>query len=467
MPRWPPPRPGVNPLLLALCSILVGLQFSLPRAWAFLPLFAAACHTPYTPFAGGMTVARLVIVAGLLRAATKGWLTWSPKHPLDPWVAAFAGMTLLSTIGHGWETGNPLTARMRLALDVAGTYLMMRAYLADPDALRRLGIGITGVLLPFAAMMLLERQTGMNPYAAAGAGNLYSLVRDGQIRAQGPFGTPILAGTVGASSIPLLLPLLKHHKCLAWSGIAACFAVVYSSASSGPIGTTAIGLATAALWRQHARRRTITAATCALLVVLHFIKERPVWYLMALLDLVGGSTGWHRAYLIDTALAHFDEWWLLGTDRTRHWMPYGLAAVPEHCDLTNYYVQLGVTGGIGLTALLGVVLWKSFKRVGLELDQCTENQPERCFASWCIGATLLAHALTFLSISYFDQIHVFFWGLVGGLTGMLTRRGPEADPGYDEIPEKPASPAPAATPLLWGRGLAKPTGRTTPPDETP
>lgn len=464
----------MNPLLLALCTVLIGLQCSLPRAWAFLPLIAAACHTPYTPFAGGMTVVRLVILAGLLRAATKGWLAWSPRHPLDPWVAAFAILTLVSTIGHGWETGNPLTARMRLALDVVGTYLMMRTYLADPDALRRLGIGLAWVLIPFASMLLLEKQTGVNPYAAAGAGNLYSLVRDGQIRAQGPFGTPILAGTVGASSIPLLLPLLRPHPRLAGAGVAACLAVVYASASSGPIGTTAIGLATAALWRWHAHRRAITAATCALLVLLHLVKERPVWYLMALLDLVGGSTGWHRAYLIDTALAHFDEWWLLGTDRTRHWMPYGLAAVPEHCDLTNYYIQLGVTGGIGLTALLGVVLWKSFKVVGAELDHHAENRSDRGFAVWCLGSTILAHALTFLSISYFDQIHVFFWGLVGGLTGMLPRDGLHSGNGQaidrQDASESPAPPAPAgpiAVFPLWGRGLAnqdrRPPGANEPP----
>jgi len=30
------------------------------------------------------------------------------------------------------------------------------------------------------------------------------------------------------------------------------------------------------------------------------------------IDLTGSSTGWHRAELIDSALRHFNEWWLVG-----------------------------------------------------------------------------------------------------------------------------------------------------------
>ena len=97
--------------------------------------------------------------------------------------------------------------------------------------------------------------------------------------------------------------------------------------------------------------------------------KAPVWYLMARIDLVGGSTGWHRAYLIDQALMHLSEWWIAGTDYTRDWMPYGVSWSPDHSDITNHYILLGVTGGIALIAAHVAVLTLAFKGVGRTLDQ--------------------------------------------------------------------------------------------------
>lgn len=49
-----------------------------------------------------------------------------------------------------------------------------------------------------------------------------------------------------------------------------------------------------------------------------------------------------------------------------------------------------------------------------------------------MGAALFAHSVTFLSISYFDQMYVFFWMIVGSLPAML--KAPE-DAGTDSEPE--------------------------------
>lgn len=422
----------MSPLLLVLCLVLVVLQFRLPRHWAFLPLLIAACHTPYVPFMGGMTVARVLILMGLVRAATNGWLSWSPRSRLDLLVAAFAAIALLSTIGHPWEPYNPLIVRLRLVLDVVGTYLYMRAYLANYESLESFSSSLAVILIPFAFFLLMEKQSGINPYAAVGAGNLYSLVREGNIRAQGPFGTPILSGTVGASAIALMIPLLAKRRRLAIAGISAAVIVTYASASSGPIGTLGLSVGAVAFWRFRQYLKPAVYGTCALLLLLHFVKERPIWYLMALLDLVGGSTGWHRARLIDEAVKHLDEWWLTGTDYTRHWMPYGLTTVPEHCDLTNYYIHLGVIGGLPLTICLLAIIWRSLKELGQGIRKAAERSEEEEFALWCVGSTIFAHSITFLSISYFDQISMFFWGLLGGITGFLIR--------FDTGKHQPAAP---------------------------
>jgi hypothetical protein len=385
------------------------------RRLAFLPLLIAACHTPYTPFLGGLTVCRVVILIGLIRAATNGWLSWSARNRLDLLLAIFAIIALCSTLGHQWQTPNPLIVRLRLVLDVMGAYLYMRAYLADADALHGFSRSLAIIMIPFAIFLLIEKKSGINPYAKIGSVNSESMVRDGKTRAQGPFGTPILTGTVGAVAIPLLIPLWRNQRRIAMAGLMSSFIVVYATASSGPIGTALLGLAAVALWKWRQHLKPLLIGLCTCLIVLHLIKERPIWYLMALMDLVGGSTGWHRAYLIDMALQHLNEWWWCGTDYTRHWMPYGLVAVPEHCDLTNYYIHLGVIGGLPLALTLLAIQMKSFRLMGRRMAYCADE-----FWIWCLGSALFSHMVTFLTISYFDQIYVFYWGLLGGLTGFIT-----------------------------------------------
>ena len=449
----------MNPLLLIITLALTGLQLGLSRKWAFLPLLIAACHTPYTPFLGGFTAARVIILVGLLRAASKGWLKWNRDNPLDVLIIVFAAIALISTVGHAWHPYNPLIARLRLVMDVLGTYLYMRSYLADHESMERFAAGLAIILMPFAFFLLAEKHSGLNAYAAVGAGSFHSLVREGEFRAQGPFGTPILAGTVGGGAVPLLLLLLKKRRRLAIAGLIAAAVVVYASASSGPISTAVLGLAMMAFWRWRENLRPTFIWLCVLLLVLQLIKERPIWYLMALMDLVGGSTGWHRAYLIDMAIQHLNEWWLLGSDYTRHWMPYGLESVPEHCDLTNYYIHLGVTAGLGLVICLLAIQWKSFRMLLDRIHELRGRDTSGEFALWCVFSTLFAHAVTFLSISYFDQIYVFFWGLLGGLTGFLAPSSAEES---GEVVE--ASAEVPADQLVWGKGQARMRAEARGPD---
>lgn len=444
----------MNPLLLIFCTALAVLQVVVPRRWAFLPLLIAACHSPYIPFWGGMTVCRVVLLVGLIRAGSNGWLTWSVRNRLDLMVGVFAAIALLSTMGHTWDPYNPLIVRLRLVLDVVGTYLYMRAYLANRDSLELFSRGLAMVLIPFACLLLVERISGINPYAAIGARSSATLVRDGKIRAKGPFGTPILTGTCAAVSIPLLIPLWRTQRRLAIAGLGASLVVVFATVSSGPIGTTIIGLTAVALWKWRQHLKPILIAICACLFIMQCIKTRPIWYLMALTDLVGGSTGWHRAYLIDMAAQHLGEWWVCGSDYTRHWMPYGLVAVPEHCDLTNYYIHLGVLGGLPLMCVLLIILWKSFRLIGQGMSERAYSESHGEFWLWCVGSTLFAHAITFLSISYYDQIYVFFWGLIGGLAGFVT---PEANEVAGVMEDGPAheSGEDAEVDPCWGRGQAR------------
>ena len=148
------------------------------------------------------------------------------------------------------------------------------------------------------------------------------------------------------------------------------------------------------------------------------VMEAPVWYLLARVDLVGGSTGWHRAELINTALGHISDWWLIGTDYTRHWMPYGVVWNSDHADLTNDYIQMGVWGGLPLMLLFIAVFCKAFQLLGQAIHTLRQEGDPAEFVLWCVGSCLFAHCMTFLSVSYYDQSRVALWMLIGVVPGL-------------------------------------------------
>ncbi len=416
----------MNGPLLLLTLALVFAQFALPRRFAFVPLLIAACHTPYYATIGGQfSAVRLVLLAGLFRAFFTGLIDWHPRKPLDLLMAAWSAIALLSSLGH--ETGNPFTYRAGLVLNVFGTYLYGRCYLREPADFVQLIRATAIVLIPLAAFLTLEAVTGANSYSAIGSRFSFAITRDDQNRAMGPFGTPILAGTIGAVCFPLFVAIWRNHRRTALLGIISSFAIISASASSGPIGTFLLGSGALFLWRWRTSLGKVKLAAIAFLVVIQLFRERSVLYLISIIDFVGGSTGWHRSRLLESAFEHLDEWWFMGTDFTRHWMPYGLPSVPEHCDLTSYYVHLGVIGGLPLTLTLIGILTRSFGLLGRRMRQMRQTDDTNELLLWCAGCTFFAHTITFFTISYFDQLYVFFYLLVAAIP-CLVKRAPAEKP---------------------------------------
>jgi len=240
------------------------------------------------------------------------------------------------------------------------------------------------------------------------------------VRAAGPFGHAILAGTAGAAAITLCYLLRHRDKWRFLAGTAACLVIVVASASSGPIMTAGAGLFALALWRWRSRLRWFQWGGVLAIAALHIIMKAPVWYLLARIDLAGGSTGWHRAELITAAVEHFDEWWLLGTDYTRHWIPYGVLWSTEQIDITNYYLKMGVIGGLALMLIFIAILFKAFQLLGAKMRSVRGDGTSAEFILWCVGATLFAHCVTFFAIGYFDQSYVFLFLLVGSVPGLTS-----------------------------------------------
>jgi len=275
------------------------------------------------------------------------------------------------------------------------------------------------MLVPVAAAMVLEHVLGRNLFGVFGGVPEGVYVRDGSIRSQGPFQHPILAGTVGAVCFPLMWGIWRRYPLSAVLGMAACITMTLASSSSGPLMSLVFGLAAVAMWRLRAWMPLVRWGAVATYVGLTFVMTRPPYYLISKIDLTGSSTGWHRSRLIESTIEHFSEWWMVGTDRTVHWM--GLSNWSEqHADITNYYIGFGVVGGFLAMLLVIAIIVNAFRWVGVVVTRNESASRSDAFMVWCFGAGLFAHAVTGLSVSYFDQSMIFIWLNIAVISSMYS-----------------------------------------------
>jgi hypothetical protein len=196
-------------------------------------------------------------------------------------------------------------------------------------------------------------------------------------------------------------------------------------------------------WKFRSKLRLMLWGFVAMLLVLNFIMNDPVYYLLARIDLTGKSTGWHRAALIDAAVKNLGEWWLAGTDYTRHWMPTGVYWTQDHTDITNHYLKMGVWGGLPLMFVFIFIMASAFVSVGKTLDLCPNAPPDERFHIWVLGAILFGHAVSFISVSYFDQTVVFLYLSLAAIGSMYSVTAAQAAQAIEPLAEPPPTSAPS------------------------
>lgn len=401
---------------------------TLPRAWAPLPMLIAATYITQKQVLdiGGLhfTVIRIMAVIGLIRVMVKGERMAGGWQTTDRLIVAWGGWLMLSGLFHKDIVGG-LIYRAGNVVDDVIIYFLFRLWMRNLDELLQLCKVVILVLAPMGILMMWEKLMGYNCFSVLGI-PLELEMRDGKIRAHGPFGHAILAGTVGAVCLPLACFFWRCDRKLALVGVLATGAMVAASASSGPIMTALTVLFGLALWLVRGQMRVVRWGAVGLLFALNLVMQAPVYYLLAKIDLTGHSTGWHRAYLIESSINHLGEWWFAGTDYTRHWMPTGVNWDPNHTDITNHYIHMGVLGGLPLMLLFMAVLAAGFAAVGDGLRLNSHAPVERQFLIWTLGAILFGHAITFLSICYFDQTVVYLYFVLAA-TGSLHVMEPAID----------------------------------------
>jgi hypothetical protein len=167
------------------------------------------------------------------------------------------------------------------------------------------------------------------------------------------------------------------------------------------------------------------------------------WFIIGRLSM-GGSTGWHRSKLIDSTITNFNEWWAVGTDHTRHWMPTGVTFSENHTDITSYYIAFGVMGGLLAMLLLIARAGVAFKWVGGAIDAIPEeDESGDRFMIWCMGSSLFAHVASSVSVAYYDQSVFFFWFSIATISSIYMTRDERASEALPEESDHPGrDPAP-------------------------
>ena len=385
---------------------------SLPRNWAPLPLLIGACYMTNAqsinigPF--HFTLLRLLLLLGFIRARLRGERLPGGLKGLDRIILLWGAWLLCSSVFHD-PFDEALVFRLGVCYNVLGVYFVIRIFCRNTDDLIQILKIIAVILLPVAIEMIHEKLTGRNLFGVLGGVPMEVAIRDGKLRAQGPFGHPILAGTVGALCVPLMIGLWREHRTIAKIGLLGCMGMVVASASSGPLMTVAFGILALCLWRNRRVIPAVRIGAVIFYVLCNVIMTRPAYYLLEKIDLTGSSSGYHRAAIIEAAVSHFDEWWVGGTDYTRHWMPYGVSWSPNHADITNHYLLYAVDGGLPLMLIFILAIWLGFRYVRQALEFGTSAPPAEQFLIWSTGASLFAHATTMISVAYFDQSVLFLY----------------------------------------------------------
>lgn len=403
----------MNPLALIFLLVCAGALMGVDRKWAPVPLLLGCTYMTFGQgiHIGGISlpIYRLLLLVGVLRTIVKGEKLPGGLNLIDKMMMAWGGWAIFASFFHDMSRAGPVTVSGEV-FNVALPYFLIRIWCTDLEEIGEVVVIIALLMVPIMFEMILEKVTHKNLFAIFGGVPENVVIREGKYRAQGPFRHPILAGTVGATCIPLFIGILKNHRTIATVGIVAGVFITFASASSGPVMSLLVAIFGMMMWRWKAWVKPMRYGAVLMYIALMFIMKKPPYFLISRIDLSGGSTGWHRSYLIHQTIAYFNEWWLFGTDETRHWMPLqGIGHDPHHTDITNYYIGFGVMGGFMAMLLVLLMMACAFKWVGKVHDQRIENHPEQSFMIWCVGATLFAHSVNSLSVAYFDQSMLYFW----------------------------------------------------------
>jgi hypothetical protein len=421
---------NLTPLGLLFIAVMGILTFTFPRRFAVMPLLIT---TAYMPLGQQFVIAglhfqffRVLLLLGICRVLSKNEGADMFLTPLDRtfiwW--GFAGILLGTFAKFGWDR---FVNRTGECFNAFAAYFLFRCWIRSLEDVIKTVEVLALLIVPMALSMLVEKFTGRNIFYVLGGVPEFTAIREGKLRCQAAFRHPILAGTYGATLFPLFVGLWFQRRVKRWipiAGIGASLIVAMAASSSGALLAAIAAVIGTALWVIRCKMRLVRWGIVLTIVGLAMVMKAPVWYLIARMSDLTGGTGWHRSNLIDQAIMHFDEWWLVGSTVTKHWAPNGevFKSDPDNMDITNNYIAEGLGGGVVRLGLFITMIVFAFKFVGRwTKDRDAALYSRRMFV-WSMGVCLLGHCVSFVSIAYFDQIVVMWYWILAAISMLCLLR---------------------------------------------
>lgn len=406
---------NIHPAAFLLMVAAFLLIFLLPQRYIIGPLLATALLLPLgqkVVVAGlDLMMFRIVFLFGWLRLIGGGLVGYRECRPFRTNIIdklfilwTFSSVITFTILWSDWEA---FINRMGFLYNALGIYFLIRFLCRNAEDIDRIMRVFAIICAVVAASMLNEQFTGRNLFSVFGGVPELSAVRAGHVRAQGPFGHSILAGTFGATLFPLFVGLWwqrNRDRFMALLGIVSATSITIASMSSTPFLAYLAAVIGLCLWPFRKQLRILGWAIVFCLVGLHMIMKAPVWALVGRVNVIGGSSGYHRYLLVDACIKRFSEWWLLGTKSSSHW-GWMLG------DTANAFVETAVTGGLITLILFLATLVYCFKGLGLARKR-SQGQVADEWRVWALGAALFSNVAAFFGIVYFDQTLVAWYALL-------------------------------------------------------
>lgn len=400
--------------VVAVIMIAIGLLILFGSRRFILPLvLTAGIIIPFgqqvVVFGLNLMTLRIIMILGVARILIDRLDEPFQITRLDKIVLAWAISSVIAFILL-WQSTGAFINKMGFFINCMGAYFVFRYLVRDLEEVDRAFRILALVSFFVAICMLYEQITNINMLTFLGKSE-YTVIREGKIRSMAGFAHPILAGTFGAVMLPLYISLWgrgRGNSVCSLLGIFSVIVIIITSASSTPVLSLLAGIFALMLWPMRARMKIILWGGLLVSISLHLVMKAPVWALISRVDVIGGSSGYHRYMLVDEFIRRFGEWWLLGTKSTFDW---GW----DMWDMVNQFVSQGVNGGIMTFLLFVSIIVVAYKILGVKLKEL-EDSPKAQFRIWVVGSALFSHIGAFFGISYFDQTMLVWYLLLATIS---------------------------------------------------
>jgi hypothetical protein len=403
----------LHPLAIVAIAVLGIAMLCVPRRHAVIPMLLMACFVSpaqqVAVFSLNFDLLRIMVLFGSARVLFRGEWRGFVWTPLD-WAILAWGICGTAIYSFHYGTLAAVKFKMGVCYDAFGMYFLFRIIIRNLRDWAAAVKAASVIAVPVAIAFVVERLTAHNMFAIFGGVREITWVREGRLRCQGAFAHAILAGCFFAGLLPLMVAQLwTRGGSRLWGVVGSLSAVIViiTCASSTPISAVAVSVVAAAAFPFRRYVGHIKWAGPLLILALHLSMNKPVWHLLGRFDLAGGSTGYHRYRLVDAAVNNFGEWWLHGTSSTMHWGP-------QLNDVTNQYILEGVRGGVATMVLFIVMIGVAFRSIG-KIVKAWSPDTGRMAMGWALGVALCGHCASFIAISYFGQVELVWYLLLGAI----------------------------------------------------